>query len=147
MQDLASLQSSEAAWEPGITLAGYRFLDPVLPTGQVVRLDLQWSAVAAVDEGYKVFVHVLNHQGQVVTQRDTEPVRGSRPISSWAPGEVIDDRLGLWIPPDLPDGNYTIVLGLYDPGTLQRLHVCCPDGDAITLGTVVVENGIAHVKP
>ncbi|MBN1659623.1 MAG: glycosyltransferase family 39 protein [Anaerolineae bacterium] len=140
-------RSSDATWEPGIALSGYRLLDRELPVGQVVRLDLQWSAAAPVQQGYKTFVHLLDDQGRLVAQRDTEPVRGTRPTWTWAPGEEIDDRLGLWLPPDLPDGEYQAMLGLYDPTTLERLPTCCPESDAVTIATIQVEDGTAYLEP
>jgi len=38
-----------------------------------------------------------------------------RPTPTWRPGEVISDRYGVWLPPDLPPGRYALVLGFYDP--------------------------------
>ena len=59
------------------------------------------------------------------------------------PGEVIVDEHVLSIPADAPPGDYTLIAGMYDEGTLQRLAVLdargTPTGDYVTLEGVVVE--------
>jgi hypothetical protein len=138
-------QQSEATWEAGINLLGYRFLDHSLPLEQILRLELQWQATEPILERYKVFVHVLNDQGQLVAQRDSEPGSGTRPTTEWTIDEPVTDRHGLWLPADLPDGEYQILMGLYDPETLERNPFCCPPGDSLAIGRLHVEGGIAQL--
>jgi hypothetical protein len=89
-----------------------------------------------------VFVHLVEVEGQLAAQRDSEPVGGSRPTSTWAVGEPIKDRVGLLLPADVPPGLYELVVGMYDPATLERLPVRDADGnvagDSILLGPVEV---------
>ncbi|MFC2031653.1 hypothetical protein ACFLWA_13115, partial [Chloroflexota bacterium] len=49
----------------------------------------------------------------------------------WLPGEYLTDTHLLQLPYDLPDGEYRLAVGLYDPETAQRL------GARILLNTVV----------
>jgi 4-amino-4-deoxy-L-arabinose transferase-like glycosyltransferase len=142
-----SFQASQAAWDNGIRLQGLRFLDDELPPGGIVRLDVRWQADQSIATRYKAFVHLLDAQGQLVGQRDSEPASGTRPTTGWQPGEVVDDRYGLWLPADLSPGEYRIVLGLYDAETGERVPVCCPESDALPLANVRVEGGVAHVLP
>jgi hypothetical protein len=76
-----------------------------------------------VAERYTVFAHLLDEDGQLVAQQDSEPVGGSRPTTTWSLGEVIVDRLGILIPPNLNSGEYQLVVGMYRPDTGERLPV------------------------
>jgi hypothetical protein len=102
----------------------------------VVQIELQWSARAVPSAAYKVFVQLLRPDGTLAGQRDSEPVNGTRPTITWAVDEVITDRHGLVLPADLPAGDYTLILGLYDPLTGARLPV--GDGDYMELGCITV---------
>jgi hypothetical protein len=83
-------------------------------------------------------LHLLGPQGQIVSQSDGIPAGWSRPTTGWVAGEYIIDEHTLAIPPDGPVGAYTLVTGLYDPGSGTRL--IGPDGtDAVALTTMIVE--------
>lgn len=121
-----------------IRLNGYSLTGETPANGQIV-LALQWESLQAVDTDYHVFVHVLDHSGQRVAQRDGQPVLWTRPISTWDPGEVIIDRYGLLLPDDFSPGTYTVSVGLYDPVSGQRLPVSAGTGEyAVELGPIVV---------
>jgi 4-amino-4-deoxy-L-arabinose transferase-like glycosyltransferase len=136
---------SEAVWDNGITLQGYRLLDGAVPLGQILRLELVWQPTEAVPERNKVFVHLLSPDGQVVAQRDSEPVAGTQPTPTWQPGEPVADRYGLWLPEGTPPGDYTLVVGFYHPDTGERVPACCPAGDAIPLARVRIEGDSARI--
>jgi hypothetical protein len=103
----------------------------------VIQVELQWSATAALDTRYKVFLQLLRPDGTLAAQRDSEPVNGARPTTGWGVGEIIADRHGLALPPDLAAGSYTLILGLYDPNSGARLAV--GTGDYRVLGRIEVE--------
>lgn len=109
--------------------------------GDVVQVRVVWQPETTPEQRYKIFLHVLNSEGNLVAQRDSEPVGGSRPTTSWLPSEWIEDNHGLLLPVDLPPGRYTIRMGLYDAlDPTIRLPVTGhgPDGDGITLGTITI---------
>lgn len=121
-----------------ITLEEYAVWPQEALAGEVVQVRLVWSADATPSRPYKVFVHLLDGSGAPVAQRDSEPVGGSRPTTSWAAGESIEDNLGVLLPLGLPAGSYELRVGLYDafdPGV--RLAV--DGGDGVLLGGVAVE--------
>ena len=68
---------------------------------------------------------------------------GSRPTTTWSEGEVVVDRLGILIPPELSPGEYQLVVGMYRPDTGERLPVRHPgDGtirDSIDLNKIRVK--------
>ncbi len=68
----------------------------------------------------------------MVAQGDAPPMAGRWPTSLWLPGLTVDDVHTITRPPDLPAGTYHLLVGLYDPGTGDRLSL--PDGrDAMRL--------------
>jgi len=106
-----------------IALSGYDVTNTTLKPGQTLHLTLYWHDVAPVDRDYKVFVHVLNGAQKVVAQQDQIPAAGTRPTSSWFPGDDIADQYQIPLPTDLPAGSYPIEIGVYDPNTGTRLAV------------------------
>ncbi|MFN8464648.1 MAG: hypothetical protein U0X20_03820 [Caldilineaceae bacterium] len=119
-------------------LDGYAVTAEARP-GDAVLLTLLWQDLAAVDENYQVFVHLLDEQGNKIEQADGQPVQWLRPTSTWQPGEKIADHYGLLLPATLPSGEYSIAVGLYHPVTGQRLPVSAgPSSYAIDLGPILV---------
>ena len=130
-----------------ILLSGYTVQGEPFHVGEIMPLRLFWESLSVSDPvggRYKVFVHVLDDQSQIVAQRDSEPAGGSRPTNTWLPGEVIGDNQGVVLPTELPTGQYRIAVGMYDPQTGARLPAVdaqrepIPD-DRILLGTVEIE--------
>lgn len=105
---------------PGVTFGGEIALDAyalsaiVISPGDVLRAQLEWRAVQSPSARYKIFLQLLNSDGALVAQRDSEPVAGSSMTTTWQPGERVVDNHGLLIPADLPAGEYRLIAGLYD---------------------------------
>ncbi|MBN8595278.1 MAG: glycosyltransferase family 39 protein [Anaerolineae bacterium] len=134
-------QQVNAAFGDSITLQSAQVNSgPFALTGadkrDVVQVELQWSASAALPTNYKVFLQLLRPEGSLAAQRDSEPVNGARPTSTWTAGENVIDRHGLVLPADLPAGEYMLIVGLYDPNTGIRLPV--GERDYLELGTIRV---------
>ncbi len=91
--------------------------------GSILPIDLVWQALKTPASNYKVFIHLLDAEGKIVSQRDTEPVSSFRPTAAWKVGEKIEDPVGLLVPSGTPVGKYSIELGLYraEDGTRLRL--------------------------
>lgn len=111
-----------------IRLAGYA-LEPVelmvdqatvLP-GATLTVHLAWQAVAEMEESYRVFVHLVGHDGRVAAQSDGEPVEWTRPTTGWAVGEVVVETREIAVPATLPPGEYTLRAGLYLPDGTRLL--------------------------
>jgi hypothetical protein len=83
------------------------------------QLTLAWRALGTAGRGYKVFVHVLNPDGTIFSQRDAPPLSGARPTTSWLAGEVLVDEYTL----DIPEGVFSIAVGMYDQVTGERLKL------------------------
>ena len=91
--------------------------------GGVLPVTLYWQAQKVINLPYKVFVHLIDAQGKVVAQSDEIPNCGTRPTNQWPVGEPVRDRHMLRLPADLPPGEYTLNVGLYEPQTGLRLDV------------------------
>ncbi|MCS7220504.1 MAG: hypothetical protein RML36_13210 [Anaerolineae bacterium] len=91
--------------------------------GSTLTVTLTWQALKPIELDYTVFVHVVDPDEQIRTQRDIQPQAGQRPTNTWAVGELIRDEHPLSIPADAPAVRYHINLGLYDWRTGQRLRV------------------------
>jgi hypothetical protein len=96
-----------------------------------LALDLVWQALDEMDTSYRVFVHVLNEDGDIIAQSDAEPAGWVRPTSGWAPPEYILDRHLLAVDAKTAVGPLRLRIGLYDPLTGERLAT--ESGDALTI--------------
>ncbi len=125
-----------------IVLEACSFDEAPLRPMEVLHVSLSWRSLERIGTDYSVFVHLIDGDNRVWTQQDSQPVGGSRPTSSWKPGEEISDNHGLALPPDIPAGEYQMELGLYDARTGQRLTlVTDQEGlveDRVLVGPVVV---------
>lgn len=121
-------------------LTGYTLTPEQVPSGDVLQLGLNWQAVGPAPGNEKVFTHVIDQEGNIWAQRDSDPAGGARPTSSWKPGEAIDDNYGLLVLPGTPPGQYQLEAGMYDPNSpAKRQPVTAGgEGDRLLLGRVQV---------
>ncbi len=103
-------------------LVGYEF-----EGGPAPSLTLYWRANERIEQDYTVFVHVLDADGAILGQADGLPLGGMYPTRAWWPGQIIADRREL--PLLAEDGQ--VLVGLYEPISMQRLPAYGPDGDRI----------------
>jgi len=115
-----------------------------LKPGETLHLTLYWQAQQEMDISYKVFTHLLGHDGLVWGQQDSIPLQGARPTTGWLPGEVMADAYDITLHSDAPAGDYVIEVGMYDPSSGERLKVSDESGrrlpdDRILLDQIRVE--------
>jgi hypothetical protein len=121
-----------------ITLDGFTLTTPRLSPGDILQIDLYWHTAAKLTDRYKVFVHVLDGNGQIITQTDREPGGGLNPTTNWGSNEVLIDRYGVVIPENAPGGRYAIEIGLYD---FNNVRLKMANGqDALMIATMDVTN-------
>jgi hypothetical protein len=105
-----------AAFGPALTLHGAEL------NGS--NLTLLWQTDAPIEQEYSIFVHVLDHNQQLLSQADGVPYGGLYPLSHWLPGQLIED-----IRPLEQQGQASqIAIGVYEPATGQRLPALDPQG-------------------
>jgi 4-amino-4-deoxy-L-arabinose transferase-like glycosyltransferase len=141
----------------GARLAGVTFGDPsadgeppmLVPTrefkaGGVLGLRTFWEVGEPLGQDYLIFVHVIDAGGQRPTQRDAPPWQGRFPTSTWQPGSLVVDANDVYLPPNLPPGEYRVVVGMYDPATGARPPTTV---DGVPLAESQVEVGTITVVP
>src|SRR5262249_30291295 len=109
--EMPDVTPSGALFGEHITLKGYALSGADLHAGDVLQARLDWQTDAPLTTPYKVFIQLLNADGVLVAQRDSEPSGGSQPTTAWKAGETITDQHGLAIPSNLPPGNYKLIIG------------------------------------
>ena len=113
-----------ARLENGVTLDGFEtYLAPSFPagSGRLLGVYLHWRTEAKLNNSFKVFVHLLNAQGQVVAQHDGVPGLWRAGTDEWKPGEAVIDFHQVLIDPNVPLSDVTLQVGLYDDGTQVRV--------------------------
>ncbi|MDW8350555.1 MAG: hypothetical protein RML99_01485 [Anaerolineae bacterium] len=83
--------------------------------GEAFTTTLVWHARARLSADYTVFFQLIGPDGRIVAQHDSPPRDGRYPTRAWGPGEVTPESRSLFVPDDLPPGQYTLAVGLYDP--------------------------------
>jgi hypothetical protein len=115
---------------PHITLLGYATNAAAVRPGDVLQVTLFWQTAQPLADRYKIFLHLVNEQGEIVAQRDSEPGGGLIFTTAWPPGERIVDNHGILLPMEMVDGRYALRLGLYDlADPAARLPIFTPDGE------------------
>jgi len=138
---LEQMTPAEARLGAAVRLLGYR-LEGAAEAGDVAALTLYWEGLAPMDSNYSVFVHLADAKEEIWGQHDSQPALGARPTSDWLTGEIVIDRHWMEIDPAAPEGEYRLMVGMYDSSTGRRLTVvegsAIVDEDRIVLETVEV---------
>ncbi len=120
-------------WSGTVRLLGYNAEPAVAGASQPVRFQLAWEAIAPTAQPQKVFLQLLDEQGRFVAGEDSF---FDVPSTAWQEGEVLlSDHL--FEAGSIPPGRYTIITGLYDESTGERVPVDAPN-NALPLGTLEV---------
>jgi hypothetical protein len=127
----SALFSQKNQFGPFVELTGYDLLPAMHSPGSPLEVTLHWHVLQTPDRDYHVFVHLLDASGEIVAQHDGPAGGGTLPALGWLPGEYLIDPHSLDLPSDLPEGDYRLAVGLYDPATGQRL------GERVLLDTPI----------
>ncbi len=130
----------ERRWAGGIQLAGYTLNAGPYQPGAVVPITPGWQVHQPPQRDYTLFVHLVGADGTIYGQQDRAP--GIAPTSQWQPGMTYVDLYGPVLDANAPPGRYRVLLGWYDPATLERLPVVAGgtrDGaHTVELGEILV---------
>lgn len=113
-----------------MALVGYEMEGGEFNVG-CLGLTLYWQALANMGEDYTAFIHLVDEEGQMLAQDDSQPRNGFYPTSFWDEGEIVEDEHSVCYPLDLQPGNYDLMVGVYLLETMQRLPSFGADGNRI----------------
>jgi hypothetical protein len=113
----------------GISLFGYDLIREKQGGTAVVKVGLYWHSDQKPSANYTVFLQLLDANGAFIWGWDNPPCRRTCPTESWQPGEYLRDEYTVPLDTLLPDATYTLVAGMYDPTTGQRLPLLSASGE------------------
>ncbi len=85
----AAAQRLEVEYGGQMRLVGYQLAQSTIRPGESLELTLYWEALAPMDRDYRVFVHLLGRDYQVVGQGDGQPGPNAYPTHLWAAGDIM----------------------------------------------------------
>ncbi len=92
-----------------------------LVAGKPLDITFDWVAARPIADDYTQFVHLMDEAGQILAQRDAQPLSGRYPTSVWSPGEVVEDHFQVTIPEDAAGRRLCLRVGFYNPASMRRL--------------------------
>ena len=135
--EFTDVVDADVPFGESISLVSYALSDETFSAGDVLQLQLNWQTDAPLVTRYKVFVQLLNPDGILATQRDSEPAGGLAITTQWETDTLITDNHALVLPDTLLEGEYALIIGLYDLNDpSSRLAV--GDGDFLSLGEIAI---------
>jgi hypothetical protein len=105
-----------------IALLGYDLSGTRLKPGHVLDVTIYWNAQRPMTATYQSFVHVVYPEGTIWVQSDHLNPAGF-PTNLWPTDRYIRDQHRLVLPADLPEGEYSISVGIYLLNENTRLPV------------------------
>ena len=119
-------QATSATFSDFVELVGHKIILPDQPNGNLT-VWLYWKPLKTTDAPLKVFVHLLGATNPATgfplwTQDDRFPQNGRISSQNWSPTETYRDIYTLPLN-GVPNGTYSLEVGLYDPTTNTRLKV------------------------
>ena len=111
------------------------------PIGSPIEVTFSFSVLpdAVFEEDYRVFVHFLNDEGDLMWTADHSP---PRPTSEWAPGDQVEYTRTILVPMYPYLGDADVSMGLYSPEEGTRLPLAGDD-----LGQRAYLVGQIHLLP
>jgi hypothetical protein len=136
----AGLGGVKARFDGGLELLGSD-TTPEAPERHEMFVTTWWKLPGAMEHDLYFFVHLTRHDFQLPA--DHVPGDWMYPADRWQPGEILEDRTLIQLPPfTVTPGTYEVFLGVYRRSTGKRLAVLDgpSDGqDRLRLGTLVVK--------
>ena len=90
--------------------------------GSVLDLTLFWRPEMEIGRDVELVLELYNQtHGVTVISRKEWPLNGVFRVRAWHPDQVMPLSYSLTVPPDLPDGQYQLQVGLIDQLSRQRI--------------------------
>ncbi len=80
-----------------------------------VDLALHWYSEGNIVKDHSIFAQLLDSQGHINVQVESQPLNGLYPTSHWQTGEIVVDHLILPYDQRWLSEEYNLAIGMYDP--------------------------------
>jgi hypothetical protein len=114
--------------------------------GRSFVITFNWQVHRSMTSDYKAFLHFVD--GDKLTVNEGTAFQGNAALaeatSQWSPGKVVNEGpVTVQVPSSVPDGTYSIRIGLYDPKTGDRIPLGgLDDGNTrYVVGSLTVSGG------
>jgi hypothetical protein len=127
--------SVQGQMDEDMALVGYALAPRSPSPGQNLEVTLYWQALRPLDRDYHSFVHLVDGEGNTITQSDHRPGGVYYPTTLWRRGERLRDGHTLSLSAGAPPGTYRLLAGMYalsGDGALEPL------GEPLLLGEVAI---------
>jgi len=134
-------------FQEGIQLVGSN-VTPNLDTNQMA-VDLVWKRWSPPSSmrNYTAFIHLIDADGNLISQLDREIKVEDRDVWRWQIGEVVDTPMVMKLPSGMETGTYSLITGLYYWETGESLAVLSDSGEIgdtfLWLGDLQLQEGTA----
>ena len=129
-----------------VRMVGFRWIDPT--DGGRFALQTSWQALKASDSPLKLFYHIIGvpqaNGSTLWTQNDHFPQNGRLDSRTWKSNLLWRDVAMLELR-DLPHGEYSLVVGWYNPVDGQRLFTT-RSTDHLELARLIHNDGGWHIE-
>jgi hypothetical protein len=118
----------------------------VITSGSEITATLLWEAQGQPATDYTAYVHMVDAAGQQVAGYDRAPAGERFPTSRWRSGDRILSSFPLELPADLPPGEYTLWVGLYETASAGALRLPVTEAGGLPSGDGQVQIGSITVR-
>lgn len=122
--DTTGLRLTNVQFEDRVELVGLTAAPA--QDGRQLPVQLAWRALDRMHTDYVAFVHLIDDQGQIVSQLDQPPGGVDHQTSMWAPGEMLSSQFNVPLPPDIDLRTHRLRIGLYEPVSGRQLPITAP---------------------
>ncbi len=106
-----------------IRLLGYELDVQTLAPGETLPLFLYWQALEDIDTDYWLLIQILDEADQPLLTKDSSLSAGRYSTDLWKEGDIFSFQHRLYLPPDVPPGQYRLELGIHPFGTWEWLPI------------------------
>lgn len=114
----------------GVRLLGFSLGDTQVAAGERLSFSLFWQVLADQTSPYVVFAQLQDADNRPAALSETPP---AYPADRWRAGMLLRDPRHIPLPPELPAGEYRLIVGLLRP---DRTRVIADSADQVVLTRV-----------
>lgn len=105
-----------------LRVRGYSLLAGKPVAGEQITLAIQYVPLKKLARNFTTSLQLFDAEGKKVAQgNDHVPGDVEYPSSKWRVGQVIQDQFDIQLDPNVPSGNYKLMLSVYDPSSGEAI--------------------------